>query len=339
MSQNINVGWGLSPIFMFSFALACGCIAIDKQVGLTEEQSGEMYRALQVAWPKYVANSLACYGAKSLAQDDEACRNSFDCLRRCGYEVEWVYRLTDVFLLETRDSENGKVQYFKLGRFPNDGGAVCRMFDLKEKMWIDVNSYACSLRFAPLVVGTTDGCTEMWDSVSDTIIRVPEGFHAIIQGGAGMFLLRKDADGEYYSWNAVSRAVPRKWKYYFPAGWNTRSSFFLALSSETGKSYAFAIGLEPIPNSEGALAIGPCGAYKGRQYYKIWKGDEIGRHYYAWPEKDRGEPLSNGTETFGGFTVLPLDGRLVVLSPEGRVEVDSWGQTPAEKALMRQKGD
>ena len=165
----------------------------------------------------------------------------------------------------------------------------------------------------------------MWDSLSDTIFSVPDGFHALIQAGAGVFLLRKDADGEYYRWDAVNKSEPKRWKYYFPEGWNVRSSYFIAVSSENGKRYAFAVGLEPIPNSEGAMAISPCGAYRGRQYYGVWKDTAEGqRFYYAWPEKDSREPLSNGTETFGGGSVVCRDGRLVVLSPTGPIPVDEF---------------
>lgn len=308
---------------IFFIALSCWCAAIDKQVCLAGKRSLEMYRALQVAWPKYAANSISCYGARGLAKHDDACRASFECLRRCGYELEWVYRLENWFLLEVRMSENGERRYFKIGQCSSDGNVTCEKVDLKDEYWINVDEYAYSLRFAPIVSDTIIGYTEMWDAQSDTIISVPDGFHAIIQGGAGMFLLRKDVDGKYYRWNAASRTEPEEWKYFFPEGYNVRSSFFIALSSETGMSYAFAIGLEPIPNSEGALAISPCGAYMGRQYYEIWKGDAEGRRYYAWPETDRREPLSNGTETFGGCPVVVRDGRLVVLLPMGAVDVNS----------------
>ena len=107
------------------------------------------------------------------------------------------------------------------------------------------------------------------NSMSDSIVKVPIGFHGLCQFGSGIFLLRKDASSEYYRWNAVTKEEPEAWKYRFPTGCNPRSSFFIALSCETGKSYAFAMGLEPIPNSEGAIAISPCGAYKGRHFYKI----------------------------------------------------------------------
>lgn len=309
------------PLVIFCLCLICGCVGNQDQLCFTSGQSMDLYRALQDVWPRYAANSMSCCGARGLCKRDEACMVSFECLRRSGYELQWVYRLTGWFLLETRCLKNGDVRYFKVGRHSADGEVVCREFDIDDKFWIDVDEYACSLRFAPIVTDTTVGYTKMWDSLSDTVVCVPEGFHAIIQGGVGMFLLRKDVDGEYYRWNAANRAAPEKWKYYFPTGYNVRSSFFIAVSSETGKKYAFAIGLEPIPNSEGALAISPCGAYKGRQYYEIWKGNKLGRQYYAWPEKDSREPLTNGTETFGGGKVVVRDGRLVVLSPMGAVDV------------------
>jgi len=307
-------------VLMYSLCLTFGCCGVENDEG----RSIEMYRALHDAWPRYVANSISCHDARSLAQHDEACRELFDYLRRCGYELEWVYCLTDWFLLEARSCRNGELKWLKLGRNPLNGDMTCRTFDLQEKSWINVCSYAGALRFAPIVADTVVGFTEMWDSVSDSIVCVPNGFHALIQGGAGWFLLRKDADGEYYRWNAVSGVEPKRWKYYFPAGCNPRSSFFIALSSETGKRYAFAVGLEPIPNSEGAFAISPCGAYKGRQYYGISKEGNAFIQYYAWPEKGHAEPLSNGTETFGGCSVAVRNGRLVVLSSTGPVDVVYW---------------
>lgn len=320
LSPSINIA------SLLCFGLMCGCrdVKCDGHARLTISQDLDMYHAIQIAWPKYAANSLCCHSAGSLAQWDEGCRNSFNCLQQRGYELKWVYKLSGWFLLEAQDARNGRTIYLKLGR-TGDGGVDCRAFDLKEKSWLNVGSYAGSLRFAPIVEDTTVGFTEMWDSLSDTIVSVPDGFHALIQAGAGVFLLRKDADGEYYRWNAINKLEPKRWKYFFPEGWNVRSSYFIARSSENGKRYAFAVGLEPIPNSEGAMAISPCGAYKGRQYYGVWKGSVGGqRFYYAWPEKDSSEPLSNGTETFGGGSVVFRDGRLVVLSPTGPTPVDEF---------------
>lgn len=291
---------------------------------LTSGQRLDLYRNLRMAWPKYTSNSASCHGAQGLAQLDEDCRRSFACLSKYGYELEWVYKLTDWFLLETRTLGNGRVKYFRLRMNPLTADIEFRSFDLNETVRIDVSRYADPLRFAPLVVDPIVGYTEMWDSKFDNMVSVPRGFHAIIQGGDGFFLLRKDDDGEYYRWDAVKRAKPVLWKYRFPAGYNPRSNFFIALSSETGKSYAFAVRFEPIPNSEGALAISPCGAFKGRHYYEVWKGCGVGRLYYAWPESDDSEPLSNCTETFGGGKVVVRDGILVVLSSIGRVAVDEF---------------
>lgn len=301
--------------------LLCGCMHISEEEVIVGFMAQDAYHALLLAWPKYVANSASCHSAKGLARRDETCRRVLDSLHEFGYELEWVYRLTDWFLLETRDSKDGKMKYFKLGQKPLDRSIVCRAFDLQEKNWINLSHYASPLRFAPIVLDTTIGFTEMWDSMSDLIVTVPKGFHGLIQGGSGIFLLRKDADGKYYRWNAVSEDEPEPWKYKFPVGSNIRSNFFIALSSETGKSYAFAAGLEPIPNSEGALAISPCGVYRGRHFYEIWKGDGVGRRYYAWPEVDNTEPLSTGTESFDGCPVVYRDGKLVVLSPKGAVDV------------------
>lgn len=312
-------------IVSLCLVLMCGCRDADGHSRIPHRQGLDMYQALQNAWPKYAANSICCYCASGLAQWDESCRNSFDCLRQCGYELKWVYKLSEWFLLEVQDSGNGRTKYLKLGR-TRDGGVDCRVFDLKENSWLNVDCYACSLRFAPIVEDRIVGFTEMWDSLSDTIVSVPDGFHALIQAGAGVFLLRNDADGEYYQWDAVNKSEPKRWKYCFPEDWNVRSSYFIALSSENGKRYAFAVGLEPIPNSEGAMAISPCGAYKGRQYYGVWKNTAGGqRFYYAWPEKDSREPLSNCTETFGGGTVVCRDGRLIVIwSPKGPTPVDEF---------------
>ena len=299
--------------------LICGCARIDEQETIVGFREQDMYRALQIAWPQYVANSASCHNAKGLSMHDEACRRAFDSLRECGYEPEWIYRLTNWFLLEARDPICGKMKYFKLGQKPLDRSVVCKAFCLQEKNWMNISRYASPLRFAPIVADTTIGFVEMWDSQSDLIARVPNGFHGLIQAGSGIFLLRKDADGEYYRWNALSKDEPKLWKYKFPEGCNVRTSFFIALSSETGRSYAFAAGLEPIPNSEGAMAISPYGVYRGRHFYGIWKG--ASRRYYAWPETDRSEPLSNGTETFDGCPVAYRNGKLVVLSPKGAVDV------------------
>lgn len=326
----------LSPFINVSvlcLGLLCGCkdVGCDGHARTALGQDRDMYQALRIAWPKYAANSVCCHSARGLAQLDEACRNSFDCLQRRGYELEWVYKLSEWFLLEAQDSRSGRTKYLKLGR-SEDEGVDCRAFDLKEKSWLKVDSYAGSLRFAPIVEDTIVGFTEMWDSSSDTIVSVPDGFHALIQAGAGVFLLRKDSDGAYYRWNAVNKSEPQRWKYYFPDGWNVRSSYFIALSSENGKRYAFAVGLDPIPNSEGAMAVSPCGAYKGRQYYGVWKGAAGGqRFYYAWPENDSRDPLSNGTETFGGGSVVSRDGRLVVLRPTGPMPVDEFWRTEEGK--------
>ncbi len=318
-----------SALLLLALMGGCGDVGIGDRECFTRSERMDLYCALRTAWPKYVANSVCCYGAWGLSKIDESCRKSFDCLRRYGYELKWVYRLTDWFLLEARDSRNDGMKYFKLGRAV-DGSVVCRMFDLKGRSWLAVDCYAGSLRFAPIVEDAMAGFTEMWDSTTDTIVSVPDGFHAIIQGGAGMFLLRKDASGEYYRWDAVNRAEPKRWEYGFQEGYNPRSSIFIALSSETGKSYAFAVGLEPIPNSDGVLSISPCGAYMGRQYYEVWKdayGDR--RQYYAWPEKDRAEPLSNGIARFDGDMVV-RDGRLVIVSPKGVVEVCCAAQSSVE---------
>ena len=304
-------------LLMMFACLVFGCKGTDGP----ECFAGGIYHALQIAWPKYVAHSSSCYSAHDLMAYDDGCRVSFDSLRRCGYELEWVYKLSDWFLLRIRDSRDCKTKYFKLRRNSVDGSIECMAFELQDGVWIDISVYACSLRFAPIVADAIVGFTEMWDSQTDEIVCVPSGFHGLIQGGLGKFLLRSDSDGLYYRWDAVSRAAPEPWKYEFPVGYNVRSNFFIAKSVETGKSYAFAVGLEPIPNSEDASAISPCGAYKGRHFYKFWKGCNGSARYYAWPEKDRSEPLSNGTESFGGHSVVVRNGKLVVLSSAGAVDV------------------
>ncbi len=313
-------------ILFLGLILIGGCKGVDKREHFTDAKWLDLYSALQTAWPKYVANSLSGHGAYDLAQRDEACRELFDCFRQHGYEPRWVFRLTDWFLLELRDLRRGGMKYIKFKKSPEDGGIVGKPFDLKENDWLCVDVSCASLRFAPIVADTIVGFTEMWDSLTDTIVSVPDGFHGLIQGGAGMFLLRNDEDERFYLWDAVSRTEPKRWKYYFPFGCHVRSSYFVAMSEEKVKTYAFAVGLEPIPNSEGATAISACGAYKGRQYYQMTKLTLDGWkfYYYAWPEKGREEPLSNGTETFGGRQVVFRDGKLVVLSERGWIDVEEY---------------
>ena len=308
-------------MFFIFIVLMCGCTSTIEQSCVAGFLAQDMYCALQAAWPQYASNSASCYSATGLAEFDEGCRNAFDSFCKCGYELKWVYSLTGSFLLEVCDSNDGKLKYFKLRRNPSNGRYICCAFDLEGKNWLKISRYSSPLRFAPIVADSTIGFTEMWDSKSDLIVKVPSGFHGLIQCGSGIFLLRKDANGEYYRWNAVTKDAPEHWKYVFPTGCNFRSSFFIALSSETGKSYAFARGLEPIPNSDGAMAISPCGAYRGRHFYKIWKDGEVRGQYYAWPEIDNSEPLSNGTETFDGGNVVYRNGKLVVLSHKGVVDV------------------
>jgi len=298
-----------------------GCLFVDEKMVVPEGQAQDLYLSFKCAWPKYAANSDSCHAARSLSKIDDDCRGSCELLRQSGFELEWIYRLGNWFLLECRSLRNGEQKYLKLGCASAGGRIACKSFDLDDGFRLAVDAYASSLRFAPIVRDSIAGFTEMWDSRTDRIASVPSGFHGQIQGGSGVFLLRKDSDGGYYRWNAAGNGEPEPWKYVFPAGWNLRSSFLIALSSETGKSYAFAAALEPIPNSEGASAISPCGEYRGRHFYAIWKGGEAWRRYYAWPETDRSEPLSNGTETFDGCSVVCRDGKLVVLSPRGAVDV------------------
>lgn len=311
----------INALFALAISAIIGCKSEEVVKSMPERKVEALYSALRNAWGKYAANSASCYSARGLAKHDEGCRKAFDSLREYGYEPEWVYSLTDWFLLELRDPCGGKLRYLKFGQDPSNRRLICSAFDLQEKTWINISRYSSPLRFAPIVKDTIVGFDEMWDSMSDSIVKVPIGFHGLCQCGSGIFLLRKDASSEYYRWNAVTKEEPEAWKYRFPTGCNPRSSFFIALSCETGKSYAFAMGLEPIPNSEGAIAISPCGAYKGRHFYKIWKDGEMSGRYYAWPEADRSEPLSNCAETFDGCQVVYRDGKLVVLSHNGAVDV------------------
>lgn len=311
----------INALFALAISAIIGCKREEEVESIPERKVEALYSALRNAWGKYAANSASCYSARGLAKHDADCRNLCECFRQSGIEVELVYKLGDWFLLECCSLKTGEGEYLKLGCASADGRIVCREFDLDDGFWMNVAAYASPLRFAPIVKDSLIGFTEMWDSMSDSIVKVPIGFHGLCQFGSGIFLLRKDASSEYYRWNAVTKEEPEAWKYRFPTGCNPRSSFFIALSCETGKSYAFAMGLEPIPNSEGATAISPRGAYKGRHFYKIWKDGEMSGRYYAWPEADRSEPLSNCAETFDGCPLVYRDGKLVVLTHNGAVDV------------------
>ena len=302
---------------LLAISLLAGCLGKEEIVVPSDLQKQTLIDSLQGAWSKFVANSDSCSSADDLSKFDDGCRKSFEELRKLGYELKWVYKLTDWYVLELRGVKDGRVRYSGIKRDPSAGIVVYKVFDLQDGMRLNIDAYAGSLRYAPLAKDMITGFTEMWDSRIDEIVRVPDGFHGLIQGGAGVFLLRKDADGVYYRWNATMDLPPEKWKYALPADGFVRSSFFIAMSSDTGKSYAFAAGLNPIPNSEGASGISPRGAYKGRHVFAFWKKPGTQTLYYAWPEKDSAEPLSNGTETFGGRPVCVKSGKLVVSSPDG----------------------
>ena len=302
-----------------SIGVLTGCLSVGEETAVPEDQEARaLFLALQCAWPKYAANSSSCYGAQGLSKFDGDCRKLLELYRQKGLELIWIYKLGDWFLLEGRNL-NGerdrrplpRRRYFKLGASA-DGSIVCREFDLDDGFWMNVAVYASPLRFAPIVKDSLIGFTEMWDSKTDGIVSVPAGFHGLIQGGGGIFLLRNDADGDYYRWDASNGTLPEKWNYRFPEGTNPRSSFFIVQSTVTGKRYVFADRLLPVPNSEGALGISPCGAYKGRQLFKFWTDRKT--YYYAYPEVDASEPLSNGTETFDGCLVMVKGGKLVVVS-------------------------
>ena len=298
-----------------------GCLGEDENAVLSDFQKQELFDSLQGVWPKCVANSDSCNSADVLSKFDDGCRKSFEELRKLGYGLKWVYKLTDWYVLELRGVKDGRIRYCGIRRDPRIGTTVYKVFDLQDGMWLNIDAYAGSLRYAPIAKDTIMGFTEMWDSRTDEIVRVPDGFHGLIQGGSGTFLLRKDSDGAYYRWTATTDLPPEKWKYALPPDGFVRSSFFVATSSDTGKSYAFAAGLNPIPNSEGALGISPKGAYKGRHVFAFWKKPGTQTFYYAWPEKDSAEHLSNGTETFGGRPVRVKDGKLVVSSLDGDKDI------------------
>ena len=304
-----------------SICAVTGCLSLDGKSPVPERQACGLFLSLENAWQKCAANSLSCHSALGLSKFDGGCRGWCEKLRKSGHELQWIYKLGDWYVLECRRVKGGEEEYFKLGRASAGGRVVCEEFDLDRGFRLNVAAYASPLRFAPIVKDSAIGFTKMWDSRTDRIVGVPSGFHGLIQGGAGVFLLRSDIDGDYYKWNASKGSLPEKWNYAFPSGSNPRSSFFVARSKRTDRSYAFAVGLEPIPNSEGALSISPCGAYKGRQYFGVSKVGVTGCEYYAWPETGRDEPLSNGTESFGGCPIVVRNGSMVVVSPEGVVDV------------------
>ena len=311
----------INALFALAISAIIGCKSEEEVESIPERKVEALYSALRNAWGKYAANSASCYSARGLAKHDADCRNLCECFRQSGIEVEWVYKLGDWFLLECRSLKTGEQEYLKLGCASADGRIVCRAFGLDDGYRMNVAAYASPLRFAPIVKDSIVGFDEMWDSMTDRIVSVPSGFRGLIQGGEGVFLLKSDIDGIYYRWDALRGTLPEKWEYKFPVGTNPRSSFFIAQSMRTGKLYAFAIGLKPVPNSEGAMGISACGAYKGRHLFKFWKGVNDKPYYYAYPETDTSEPLSNGTEKFGGCSIGFKGGKLVVFGTNGPREL------------------
>ncbi len=311
----------INTLFALAISAIIGCKREGEVESIPERKVEALHSALRNAWGKYAANSASCYSARGLAKHDADCRNLCECFRQSGVEVELVYKLGDWFLLECRSLKTGEQEYFKLGCASADGRIVCRAFGLDDGYRMNVAAYASPLRFAPIVKDSIVGFDEMWDSMTDRIISVPSGFRGLIQGGEGVFLLKSDIDGIYYRWDALRGTLPEKWEYKFPVGTNPRSSFFIAQSMRTGKSYAFAIGLKPIPNSEGAVGISAWGAYKGRHLFKFWKGVNDKPYYYAYPETDTSEPLSNGTEKFDGCSIGFKGGKLVVFGTNGPREL------------------
>ena len=311
----------ITTLFALAISAIIGCKSEGEVESIPERKVEALHSALRNAWGKYAANSASCYSARGLAKHDADCRNLCECFRQSGVEVEWVYKLGDWFLLECRSLKTGEQEYLKLGCASADGRIVCRAFGLDDGYRMNVAAYASPLRFAPIVKDSIVGFDEMWDSMTDRIVSVPSGFRGLIQGGEGVFLLKSDIDGIYYRWDALRGTLPEKWEYKFPVGTNPRSSFFIAQSMRTGKSYAFAIGLKPVPNSEGAMGISACGAYKGRHLFKFWKGVNDKPYYYAYPETDASEPLSNGTEKFDGCSIGIKGGKLVVFGTNGPREL------------------
>ncbi len=299
--------------------LLCVCTGCFGAVLPLEDKKTELLAALEDFWQKgYVGNSDSCYYASVLVKHDERIANLFDAFRAFGFKLESsrVYRIRGWYVLNLYKPSHKQYLFYKLGRGSED--VVYVRFNLQSGEWLNICDYAPALYYAPISQeDDSKGFVKMWDAEHDKVIRIPDGFHGWIQGGAGVFLLRKDEDGAYYRWDAASGLPPQKWGYELLYGGQWRACYNLAKSSKTGKVYAFAVGLNPIPNSEGACWVGPQSAYKGRNVFGFGKtGVHDKTFYYAWPEDPSMEALSAGTETFVGSRMLfPKNGKLLVIYP------------------------
>ncbi len=285
------------------------------------EKKTVLLAALEDFWKKgYAGNSDSCYYASVLVKHDVRLAKLFTEFRCLGFKPEFsrVYRIKGWYVLHLSKPRNRLPLFYKLGRTSTDGDVVYARFNLRPGEWLNIDTYAPALCYGPISQeDDSKGFVKMWDAERDKVIHIPDGFHGLIQGGAGVFLLRSDANGGYYRWDAASGLQPQKWEYEPLYGDQCRSCYNLAKSSKTGKVYAFAVGLNPIPNSEGACWVGPQAAYRGRNVFGFGKsGIHDKTFYYAWPEDPSTEALSAGTETFPGSRMLfPKDGRLLVIYP------------------------
>lgn len=286
-----------------------GCVSADDTVGVSDVQIARVLNGLDDSWTGDFQASVSYMSVQTLSRVRNEILPLLVSVIPAKCDLNACFRFGKTYVIEYKTRQH-RLAHIQLGLLPDGKGVYCRHVVIGENKFLDIDRYVPELRYAPIVKDGSLGFVELWDSVSNGILRVPEGFCGRVQCGAGVFILCQISTQKYYLWEPANNRI-EYWNYDLLNG-PMHISFFLARSQATGNVCAFAPGLRLIPNSSGAKGIGLVGYYKGKQVFRIVTNDNK-LQYFAMPGQDLPEALVNATETFSGCNVVVRGERILVI--------------------------